>query len=219
MGIYPVQLCTAGRRPAVRRYPGNWVAFFFSLELPMDFQFRWFQSLIPSSLKYYPKGLIINWYPYYQCWTLTYALPSGYTIGSTFGYGWDPKDDVWSIYFWNKVDYVMKRSQTRLTSGGAPTPAPVCPFLADFPLLAEHLTAVVFDDGESRQTSTISVFTGDGHWKVMLRDRAAKLVLFVSGPTFVDTLLLLEAALESPTTVWRVDTYGTDAPASRVKRK
>lgn len=87
------------------------------------------------------------------------------------------------------------------------------------PTLWAHLTALQWDDGTSRQTSSILIFAGDGMLKGMLRDREAGLCLWVAADGLEKLLLVLEASLNDPQAEWRVDRQAEGQPASRVKRK
>jgi len=91
-------------------------------------------------------------------------------------------------------------------------------FLKKFPCLAAHLTQVCWDDGEVRQTSTLSIFTGDGCFKACLRDREQSLCLWIAAKTFADLPKVLEAALVDPNTVWRFDRANPGQVATRKKK-
>jgi hypothetical protein len=78
-------------------------------------------------------------------------------------------------------------------------------FAAEFPMLFEHLASNTFDDGASRQTSSILLFCQGGVWKACLHDRQEGECLWVSGATYGDLLAAVEAALAAPTADWRPD--------------
>lgn len=78
-------------------------------------------------------------------------------------------------------------------------------FQKQYPLLWEHLTQAVWDDGTARVTSGITFFTQDGMFKALLKDNDAGLCLWITAPGFFDTLAALEMALGSPSADWRVD--------------
>ena len=132
--------------------------------------------------------------------------------------GCDPSDHDWIDLFHHSIEVLMrKRNDHRTESSSGPAPL-VDGWIADLPLLAEHLTAVTWEDGSHRETSTLTVSWGLGHWRLSLRDRAMKLVLWVSGTSLEDALVSLEMAIDDPETVWRVDSYATGGPASRRKK-
>jgi hypothetical protein len=59
---------------------------------------------------------------------------------------------------------------------------------SEFPELVEWLSALVWAEGEDRQTGTMMVFCEDGKWKAWLNDRDAGLSAFVTAAT-LDALL------------------------------
>jgi len=87
-----------------------------------------------------------------------------------------------------------------------------------WPVLLDHLTQVAWEDGTPRQTSTLSVFVGDGAFKALLKDRETALCLWVACPVLDKLFDVIEAALVDPGTVWRRDRQTGDQKASRVKK-
>lgn len=78
-----------------------------------------------------------------------------------------------------------------------------------YPLLWEHLTAVVWEDGSPRETSTLLLFIERMEWKGMLKDRSEGRIGFKSGDTPEDVLHALEASLQSGGMDWRSDRFAT----------
>jgi len=76
-------------------------------------------------------------------------------------------------------------------------------FEADYPTLAEYLTADRWDDGKPRTTSTILIFLDGKALKVCLNDRDNNRSVFVSDPTFAGALLKLELGLLQNSLEWR----------------
>lgn len=112
----------------------------------------------------------------------------------------------------------MEKPKQRLTNALGGYFASVEGFVKNFPLLAEHLTHTTYSDGTSRQTSTLLIFTSDGVWKAMLKDRAEKLCCFVTAEDFDSVLMALEDAVSDPATVWRVDNWDSGGPSTRKKK-
>lgn len=92
-------------------------------------------------------------------------------------------------------------------------------FQQQFPLLWQHLTQDVWEDGSKRQCSSLLIFAQEGVLKAMLRDYEAGQVLWTAGSGFNGLLHAVEGQLESPDADWRVDRRpaSTDT-AKRAKR-
>lgn len=86
-----------------------------------------------------------------------------------------------------------------------------------WPVLMDHLTQTAWEDGTTRQTSTLSVFAGDGAFKALLKDRETQLCLWVASPSLEKLYDVLEAALVDPGSVWRRDRMAAGDKSSRVK--
>jgi len=82
------------------------------------------------------------------------------------------------------------------------------PFFAEkYEALHEYLTLSVWEDGSSRMTSTISLFTDNGQWKARLNDRDEGTVAFVAAEGFIALLEALETGLRDGTLDWREDRF------------
>lgn len=114
---------------------------------------------------------------------------------------------------------MKKDAQTRRVQGVSPLLVKDERYEKKCPTLWAHLTAVQWDDGTARQTSSLLIFTGDGCFKAMLRDREAGLCLWVAADGLEKLLLVMEAALNDPQQEWRIDRQTAEQTASRVKRK
>lgn len=82
----------------------------------------------------------------------------------------------------------------------------VCPdakLQAQYPLLIEHITDEEWDDGTSRERSTITIICEGGLMKVSLNDRELERSLWRSGMTLQEALGSLEKALGSSKADWR----------------
>jgi len=86
-----------------------------------------------------------------------------------------------------------------------------------WPVLVDHLTQTCWEDGTPRQTSTLSVFVGDGAFKGLLKDRETQQTLWVASPTLDKLFDVVEAALNDPGFVWRREKQQPGDRASRVK--
>lgn len=75
------------------------------------------------------------------------------------------------------------------------------------PTLAEYLLQCRWDDGKSRQTSTLTISADDSRWKIRISDRDGGRVAFISGSTLEDAFLSLEQALSSGKIEWRKDQW------------
>ncbi len=99
--------------------------------------------------------------------------------------------------------HYVKRPTERPTTGddGATTISSGC--LGKLPLLVEHLGTQKYEDGSSRETSTLSVFTEDGGLRVALNDRDNRRSLYVSADSLEGCLKALEAMLADDRAAWR----------------
>lgn len=86
-------------------------------------------------------------------------------------------------------------------------------FKKKFPALWEFLTVARYEDGQARETSTISISVADDGYKVCLRDRDNGRCLWVTGMTFFDTLKTLEATLKSEDAPWVRDRFAASKTA------
>jgi len=79
-----------------------------------------------------------------------------------------------------------------------------CPWLSkSCPALFEYLTVGEMDGGETRQTSTVTIFTEGGMWKACLNERDSEATLFASGENLEACLDNLEERLKAPHVDWR----------------
>lgn len=108
--------------------------------------------------------------------------------------------------------------QNRKVAGSADRVLTDPDFASHWPSLWEHLTAVKWDDGSPRRTSSLLVFSQDGVLKGMLRDQEAALCLWVAGATYQGLLDALEAGCCDPDTEWRQDRLKAGDTAKRVRK-
>lgn len=113
---------------------------------------------------------------------------------------------------------LSKQSAERRVAGVSPLLVKDEKWEKAYPTLWAHLTQVQWDDGSSRQTSSLLVFAGDSTLKAMLRDREAGLCLWVAADSMDKLWKALEGSLNDPQAEWRVDRQAEGQQASRVKR-
>ena len=78
------------------------------------------------------------------------------------------------------------------------------PDFADrYPALHEYLTRTVDDDGEPRQTASLTIFAEDELFKCCLNDRECKEVAFYSDNSFLALMDGLEHSLQEGKLDWR----------------
>jgi hypothetical protein len=97
----------------------------------------------------------------------------------------------------------VRRSVQETVPGGVPSAAEDGTVFKGFPTLQGFLRETAWDDGATRETATLMIFAEDGRWKVMMNDREALQVCFVSGNTVGDCLRSLEKGLLAGNLDWR----------------
>ena len=85
-------------------------------------------------------------------------------------------------------------------SGHEPVPGD---FMSQFPCLLEFLTARQWDEGEPRETGTLTLFQGQDGLQAALNDKDSGLVAFVTGRSFTGLLACLESGLGEGSLSWR----------------
>jgi len=88
-----------------------------------------------------------------------------------------------------------------------------------FPKLSEFLTAATFDGSKDRRESpTVTIWATSGTWRASVKDRAEGLVLWLSAPTVLELLGMLEDFCLSAEAPWRHDQDGHQRDGKRVKK-
>lgn len=72
-----------------------------------------------------------------------------------------------------------------------------------FPVTWEWLTSEQYDDGSTRETSTLLIFVEDGSVKLCFNDRGGDRKLWASGRDALAALTALEGMLAAGTGEWR----------------
>lgn len=91
------------------------------------------------------------------------------------------------------------------TQAGSPAADAESAFASTFPWLWAFLTSVVYADGSSRETGTLTLFGQESVLKGCLRDREGRRVVFSSERTVEAVLAALEGILEAGVGDWRAD--------------
>lgn len=99
----------------------------------------------------------------------------------------------------------MRRPAKGDQSGPPSAPRGVDLFFTSYPLLSQRLQDDRWDDGAERVPDTLFLFHDGQRWKVMIKDREAASVAFVSADTLQGLFDALEAGLASSTLDWRAD--------------
>jgi len=81
-------------------------------------------------------------------------------------------------------------------------------FKKAYPQLYEHFAAMVFDGGEKRELSKLSMFIQDGAVKAFLNEQNEGLSLCVTADSITDLFNVLEAAVGADNAEWRVSPWG-----------
>jgi len=77
------------------------------------------------------------------------------------------------------------------------------------PQLLEYLSLTVYEGGEKRQTSTLTIFVEDGFVKLCLNDRDAARTGWVAETTLEEAMKTLEGKLVSGQVEWRKSWSGS----------
>jgi hypothetical protein len=100
----------------------------------------------------------------------------------------------------------LTRRAQQITAGGVREAVKPEGFRLNYPMLADHLFDLEFEDGTKRQRSTLTIMAGDvSGLKAVLNDRTEKLSLWATGLDIDDVLLTMEALLCSKDAPWKQD--------------
>lgn len=103
---------------------------------------------------------------------------------------------------YNDLGALMSFLRKTAATSGAPRGV-AKEFEAEYPALAEYLTATAYPDGSPREVASLSITLDDGCVKACLHDRDTRRSLFVAGSTVLDAVAGLEIAMESEDADWR----------------
>lgn len=97
----------------------------------------------------------------------------------------------------------MKRPDMKNTDKSEHVPVADDGFTKKYPTLHMYLTDAAWEDGSSRECSTISLFVEEGRFKAAMNDKALKRSVYVAADTLTGVLQALEKAVGSPEADWR----------------
>jgi len=153
-----------------------------------------------------PSGLVVSTFGTYSRWgRFLFFVPRWYAEWM----------EVEHLYF--GAMSMLKKPVPVVNGAPAATATPDEDFRHSYPVLAAYLEDTTYEGGETRQTSTMTVFTELGSFKACLNDRAEGRSLFVSAPTFLGLLDALDACLTSDHVPWKVSPASSDSKARRGK--
>lgn len=163
-----------------------------------------------------------RWRP---CWAMFFASAKGITMQAHTkkgGYAFDGFYVPASL--WNDLSYAQKEEvcmswirEVRRPSGpnGGPLAAHDPDWVSEYPAVHDYLTAAVGPGGELRRTSTLTLFSEHGAWKLFLNERHSGASLCATGPTVGAALSALEVMLEAEDVPWRFSGPPSPPPARR----
>lgn len=108
----------------------------------------------------------------------------------------------------------MKKKECTNAPGA---PAASVDGLGKLTAFGEWMTATTYEDGTPRQLPTYTVWCQAGEWKANLRDREEGLCLWLSAPTHLELIKMIDAACQDASYPWRRDEYGDPDRGKRVK--
>lgn len=97
----------------------------------------------------------------------------------------------------------MRRDPDQKPSASSDAVCDLSVSAADIQSVVEYITTDTWEDGSSRETSTVTAFSDDGVVKLCLNDRDRERTCWVSGRTLLEALIRLEEALRSGVVDWR----------------
>lgn len=126
----------------------------------------------------------------------------------------DQSKEVWDL-LWGVVMKKKDLADTRSRSVHAdPTE-----IKSTYPNLAEFMTCGVYEDiSERRQSPTITFWCAGGTWRASVKDRAEGLVLWLSAPSPLELMALLEDFVLSRDAPWRHDDQEHERNGKRAKK-
>jgi hypothetical protein len=111
-----------------------------------------------------------------------------------------------SCYLSNLVERAKMKRKNVQESERVKVHANPMPLAADFPNLAEWMTAASFDGEDGgRAAPSITIFCMSGEWRASLKDKEEGLVMWLSAQTADDLLLLAEQMVSAEGAPWRHD--------------
>ena len=118
----------------------------------------------------------------------------------------------------DRVAKFLKRVQQIVRGKGKQQSHAEAEFADRYPALLEHLDLIEYGPGESRETSTLTLFREDGRWKCSLNDRDQGRSAFVTASTFAALLEAVEAGLQTDMLDWRAWRWASGDKRQKPKR-
>lgn len=97
----------------------------------------------------------------------------------------------------------LKLPPTRAGQVATPQDVSSSPFVREYPCLWEWMTLTAWEDGTSRNPTSITLFLDEGRLKAAVNDREGNRVAFVSAWTVEDLLRSVEDGLLGQSLDWR----------------
>lgn len=97
----------------------------------------------------------------------------------------------------------MKKPTYEVKKGALCSPSIDPEMREKFPTLVEHLGDEAWEDGSTRETSTITIFLENGMVKMALNDRDGQRSLYITCSRWKDAMNALEKAAAAPSADWR----------------
>ena len=91
-------------------------------------------------------------------------------------------------------------------------------FMGLYPKLWTFLTSTQWEDGTSRQPSTVSIFMQGGRWTICLTEKNWDLILFATADRLEGVWEAIDARLSDPKADWRENRSKAGDRAKRVQR-
>jgi len=141
-----------------------------------------------------------------RLWTLVFSLRGQQTIETVVSFhSWFAPPYPHTTTEYTIMAKYLKKAQRQAKKAKKEKTDPF--FAEKYEALHEYLCLTAWEDGSTRQTSTISLFVDNGQWKARLNDREDGLVAFVAADGFIALLEALESGLRDGTLDWREDRF------------
>jgi hypothetical protein len=108
---------------------------------------------------------------------------------------------------------MMKKKREDAFSGGGLPARGDC--LSQLDTLFSYLTDELWDDGSSRERSTMMTFADGVQWKVWFNDRAMGRTCWMTGETIEAALIALDQALADDSVSWKAEVKRTGRSKER----
>lgn len=101
----------------------------------------------------------------------------------------------------------LRRTGPSNNGTGKETPPEDSEFSKKFPTLFAFLTETAWEGGDSREPGSVLIFTQEGSWKAMIKDKDSGQIAFVTKGTHKTLLEALERGLAEDKLDWREDAF------------